>query len=122
MARTRNPGKRAAVQAGCPLLHRLSAAVPLGVSKNQNTGAALADKRSDDASHKLYAALYHEWPSADGFFITEYRDALQRWYSDLSQNDRMIAALVRKAFDGGNDGEALKAAAGLPTAPFCPLL
>lgn len=82
----------------------------------------MADKRSDDASHKLYAALYHEWPSSDGFFLTEYRDALQRWFLDLSENDRMIAALVRKTFDSGNDAEALKAAAGLPTAPVCPLI
>ena len=82
----------------------------------------MADKRSDDTSHKLYAALYHEWPSTDGFFLTEYRDALTHWYVSLSKNDRMIATLVRKAFNAGNDGEALKAAAGLPTAPLCPLI
>jgi hypothetical protein len=82
----------------------------------------MADNFSTETAHKLYAALYHEWPCEDGFFLTEYRDALQGWFTELSKNDRMIADLVRKTFDGGNDGEALKAAAGLPTAPFCPLL
>ena len=81
----------------------------------------MADDFSTETADKLYAALYHEWPSADGFHMTEYRDDLQRWFAALSKNDRMVANLVRKAFDGGNDGEALKAAAGLPTAPFCPL-
>jgi hypothetical protein len=103
-------------------LYRLAPAAVLGLSENLSTEIALADKRSVDISNKLYAALYHEWPSTDGFFLTEYRDVLQRWFAALSENDRMIAALVRKAFDGGNDGEALKAAAGLPTAPFCPMI
>jgi len=103
-------------------LNRLLPAAELGLSENLSPENALPDKRSVDISNKLYAALYHEWPSTDGFFLTEYRDALQCWFAALSMNDRMIAALVRKAFDGGNYGEALKAAAGLPSAPFCPLL
>lgn len=82
----------------------------------------MADELTNDTTHKLHAALYHEWPSVDGFFLTEYRDALKRWYTDLSSSDQMATRFVRTAFDKGDDAEALKFAAMLPPAPFCPLL
>ena len=82
----------------------------------------MADELSNDAAHKLHAALYHEWPSKDGFFLTEYRDALKRWFTTLSPSDKMATKAARAAFDRGDDPGASKAAAGLPAAPVCPLL
>lgn len=81
----------------------------------------MAYELSNDTAHKLHAALYHEWPSSDGFFLTEYREALQRWFRTLSVSDRMMANMARVAFDRGDDAEARKAAAALPPAPVCPL-
>jgi hypothetical protein len=83
---------------------------------------AMADELSNDTAHKLHAALYHEWPSKDGFFLTEYRDALKRWFTTLSPSDKMATKAARAAFDRGDDPGASKAAAGLPAAPVCPLL
>jgi len=82
----------------------------------------MADNLSDDTAHKLHAALYHKWPSSDGVFLTEYREALERWFEALSKRDQKIAAEARAAFDRGDDAEAQRAAAVLPAAPVCPLL
>ena len=82
----------------------------------------MADELSDDTAHKLHAALYHEWPSKDGFFLTEYRDALKLWFTALSPSDKMVTKVARAAFDRSDDTGALKAAEGLPAAPVCPLL
>jgi hypothetical protein len=82
----------------------------------------MADKLSDGAAHKLHAALYHEWPSSDGVFLPEYREALQLWFAALSKSDRKMATMARAAFDRGDDAEAQNAAAALPPAPVCPLL
>ncbi len=82
----------------------------------------MANELSSDTAHKLHAALYHEWPSADGFFLPEYRDALKSWFSGLSPSDKMVTKVARTAFDRGDDAGALKAAATLPLAPVCPLI
>ena len=82
----------------------------------------MAEKLSEDAAHKLHAALYHEWPSKDGFFLPEYRDALKRWFTALTPSDKMATKVARAAFDRGDDPGALKAAEGLPAAPVCPLI
>jgi hypothetical protein len=82
----------------------------------------MANELSDDTTHKLHAALYHEWPSSDGVYLTKYRDALQCWFTALSPNDKMVTKVARAAFDRGDDAGAQKAAAALPAAPVCPLL
>ena len=82
----------------------------------------MADELSDDTAHKLHAALYHQWPSKDGFFLPEYRAALKLWFKGLSASDKMVTKGVRAAFDKGDDAGALKAAATLPPAPVCPLI
>ena len=82
----------------------------------------MADELSDDDAHKLHAALYHEWPSKDGYFLPEYREALRRWFAALSPGNKMVTKVARAAFDRSDDAGALKAAAGLPAAPVCPLL
>ena len=71
----------------------------------------MADELSDDDAHKLHAALYHEWPSKDGFFLPEYRAALKLWFTALSPSDKMLTKVARTAFDQGDDAGALKAAA-----------
>jgi len=82
----------------------------------------MADELSDDTAHKLHAALYHEWPSSDGVFLTGYRDALKLWFTGLSLSDKVATKVARAAFDRGDDAEAQEAAAALPPAPVCPLL
>ena len=82
----------------------------------------MADDRSNDTAHKLHAALYHQWPSNDGVFLTGYRDALKRWFTALSPSNKKVTKIARAAFDRGDDAGAKKAAAGLPPAPVCPLL
>jgi hypothetical protein len=82
----------------------------------------VADDLSDDSAHKLYAALYYEWPSSNGVFLTEYREALERWFTALSKSERKLAAEARAAFDRGDDANARKASAALPPAPVCPLI
>lgn len=82
----------------------------------------MAIELSNDTEHKLHAALYHEWPSADGFFLTAYRDALKLWFTALTASAKTVTTDARAAFDRGDDDGALKAAAGLPAAPVCPLL
>ena len=77
---------------------------------------------SNDTSHKLHAALYHESPTAEGFFLSGYRRALERWFIGLSPDDQHATKVARAAFDRGNDAGALKIAACLPSAPTCPLL
>ena len=82
----------------------------------------MATELSNDTAHKLHAALYHEWPSADGFFLTGYRDALDHWFTALTPGDKRATTNARAAFDRGDDAGASKAAAALPPAPVCPLL
>ena len=82
----------------------------------------MADELSNDTAHKLHAALYHEWPSKDGYFLTGYRDALKLWFMALPPSDKMVTKIARAAFDRGDDAGALKAAAALPPAPVCPLI
>ena len=65
-------------------------------------------------------ALY-EWPSHDGFFLTEYRDALTLWFKGLSLDAKKATKVARAAFDHGDDAGASVAAATLPPAPVCPL-
>jgi len=73
-------------------------------------------------AHKLHAALHHESPTAEGFFLTGYRRALERWFTGLTPGDQHATKVARAAFDRGNDAGASKIATGLPPAPVCPLL
>ena len=82
---------------------------------------AMATEMSNDVAHMLHTALYHEWPSEDGFFLTDYRDALTLWFTDLAPSDKRIMIAARTAFDRGDDAGASKAVAGRPAAPICPL-
>lgn len=82
----------------------------------------MATELSNDIPHKLHAALYHEWPSSDEFFQTNYRDALKRWFTNLSAGDKMATKSARRAFDRGDDAGASATAAALPPAPVCPLI
>ena len=82
----------------------------------------MAAELTDDTAHKLHAALYHEWPSNDGVFLTGYRDALNRWFTALYPSNKKVTKITRAAFDRGDDAGAQRAAATLPPAPVCPLL
>jgi hypothetical protein len=82
----------------------------------------MADELSNDPAHKLQAVLNHTLTDPDKDLPPAYVAACWRWFSALSGDDQVIAAVARSAYDKGDAGEAVRAAAALPPAPVCPLL
>ena len=83
---------------------------------------SMSDDLSNEAAHKLQAVLNHDWLATDKDFPPGYIAACWRWFSALSAEDQVVAAVARSASEKGNEAEAMKAAAVLPPAPVCPLL
>jgi len=82
----------------------------------------MSDDLSNEAAHKLQAVLNHDWLGTDKDFPPGYIAACWRWFSALSAEDQVVAAVARSAYEKGTEVEAMKAAAVLPPAPVCPLL
>ena len=82
----------------------------------------MADALSDHPADKVQAVLNHTLADPDKELPPAYVAACWRWFSALSGDDQLIAAVARAAYDKGDEGEAVKAAAALPPAPVCPLL
>ena len=82
----------------------------------------MADELSNDPAHKLQAVLNHTLADPNKDLPPAYVAACWRWFSVLSGDDQVIAAVARAAYDKGDEGEAVEAAAALPPAPVCPLL
>ena len=81
----------------------------------------MSDELSNDPTHKLQAVLNHTLTDPDKYLPPAYVAACWRWFSALSGDDQVIAAVARAAYDKKDEGEAVKAAALLPAAPVCPL-
>jgi len=82
----------------------------------------MADALSNDPADKLQAVLNHTLADPDKELPPAYVAACWRWFSALSADDQVIAAVARATFDKGDEAEAKKAASALPPAPVCPLL
>jgi hypothetical protein len=82
----------------------------------------MSDELLNNPAHKLQAVLNHTLTDSDKELPPAYVAACWRWFSALSGDDQVIAAVARAAYDKGDEGEAVKAAAALPPAPVCPLL
>lgn len=81
----------------------------------------MSDELSNDPAHKLQAVLNHALTDSNKDSPPGYVAACWRWFSALSGDNQVIAAVARAEFDKGNETEAEKIAASLPSAPVCPL-
>jgi len=73
------------------------------------------------SADKLKACLNYDFVDTDKDLPVEYLAACRRWVDALSEKDRVVATVARATLDTGNETEAEKIAAVLPTAPAFPL-
>lgn len=77
---------------------------------------------SNDATHKLHAAVNYNHPNTDNKFPANYIAACGHWFARMSESDRLVLSVAASAFGRGHNAQALRIAEILPPAPVCPLL
>jgi hypothetical protein len=76
---------------------------------------------SDSPRDMLNAALNHGGPHADDDLHEDYREACEKWFTNLSEPDKSIVARISEAYGDGNEAKAEWLALQLPPAPKFPL-
>jgi hypothetical protein len=77
----------------------------------------LSENLSNDASHKLHAAVVSTHPTPDKQFQARHIEACRQWYEALSASDQMVVASAIAALSSGKSDKALEIVAILPAAP-----
>lgn len=76
---------------------------------------------SDDPRDKLRAAINRAYPQVDDDLGKDYGIACDRWFAQLSEDERWATVSATVAYEKGHKDKAAQIASQLPPAPKFPL-
>jgi hypothetical protein len=75
----------------------------------------------NDPRDKLRAAINHAYPQVDDDLGRAYATACERWFAQLSEDERWATVSATVAYEKGEKDKAAEIASQLPPAPVFPL-